>query len=32
MKKLKLKALSTLKKINKLLTELADGAAYAIRN
>jgi hypothetical protein len=32
MKKLKLKALSTLKKINKLLTELAEGAAFAIRN
>ena len=32
MKKLKLKALSTLKKANKLLTELADGAAFAIRN
>jgi hypothetical protein len=32
MKKLKLKALNTLKKINKLLTELADGAAFAIRN
>ena len=32
MKKLKTTALNTLKKINKLLTELADGAAFAIRN
>ena len=32
MKKLKLKVLNTLKKINILLTELAEGAAYAIRN
>ena len=32
MKKLKLTVLNTLKKINILLTELADGAAYAIRN
>ena len=32
MKKLKLPVLNTLKKINILLTELAEGAAYAIRN
>jgi len=32
MKKFKNKALSTLKKANKLLTELANGAAFAIRN
>jgi len=32
MKKLKLTVLNTLKKINILLTELAEGAAYAIRN
>ena len=32
MKKLKTTVLNTLKKANKLLTELADGAAFAIRN
>jgi hypothetical protein len=32
MKKLKNKVLNVLKKANKLLTELADGAAFAIRN
>ena len=32
MKKLKTKLLNTLKKANNLLTELADGAAFAIRN
>ena len=32
MTKIKHKLLNTLKKINILLTELADGAAFAIRN
>jgi hypothetical protein len=32
MKKLKTKLLNTLKKANNLLTELAAGAAFAIRN
>jgi len=32
MKKLKTTVLKTLKKANKLLTELANGAAFAIRN